>query len=92
MICPTSLCSSHVAAMLAERLQKDLCPPGSVQNQALTSIVALPHTEGCGRSAGVSEDMFIRTILGYAAHPMVACAVLLEHGCVFSCSLDPSNA
>jgi altronate dehydratase len=67
--------------MLAERLQKDLCPVGSVQNDNLTSIVALPHTEGCGRSAGVSEDMFIRTILGYAAHPMVACAVLLEHGC-----------
>jgi len=81
MICPTSLCSSHVAVMLAERLTKDLCPPGSQAAQSLSSIVALPHTEGCGRSSGVSEDMYIRTILGYASHPMVACAVMLEHGC-----------
>ena len=81
MICPTSLCSSQVSVMLAERLKNDLWPAGSEAERSLSSIVALPHTEGCGRSSGVSEDMYIRTILGYASHPMVACAVMLEHGC-----------
>lgn len=44
-------------------------------------IIALPHTEGCGHSSGSSEEMFVRTMLGYATHPRVAYAVLLEHGC-----------
>lgn len=44
-------------------------------------FVALPHTEGCGNSAGDSEEMFLRTMAGYLTHPFVCSALLLEHGC-----------
>ena len=47
----------------------------------MDGLLANGCTTPAGRSSGVSEDMFIRTILGYACHPMVACAVMLEHGC-----------
>jgi len=43
--------------------------------------VALPHTEGCGHSSGDHEGLVVRTMLGYAAHPMAAKVVMLEHGC-----------
>ncbi len=54
------------------------CSPGS---QLFTRIIALPHTEGCGHSSGPSEQLMVRTMLGYATHPSIAYAVLLEHGC-----------
>jgi len=38
------------------------------------------HTEGCGSSSN-SLDIFDRTLLGYLQHPLVAHALLLEHGC-----------
>ncbi len=44
-------------------------------------IVSLPHTEGCGHSSGSSEQLFVRTMLGYSIHPNVTYALLLEHGC-----------
>lgn len=80
MVLPTSLCSSHVSQMLADKITAAM----SVEEKngsGLSRVVALPHTEGCGRSSGVSEEMAVRTILGYALHPMVACACLVEHGC-----------
>lgn len=77
LVVPTSLCSSQVSQKLADRLEGAL----SLSTTGLSRITALPHTEGCGNSAGDSEDMFIRTILGYAVHPLVSCAVLVEHGC-----------
>src|SRR5690606_37258348 len=43
--------------------------------------VALPHTEGCGNSAGPGELLFMRTLANYLAHPSVGKALLLEHGC-----------
>ena len=67
--------------MLAARLQKDLDLDSAAYGGTLSKFIALPHTEGCGRSGGESESMYVRTMLGYATHPMVPCAVLVEHGC-----------
>jgi altronate dehydratase len=44
-------------------------------------FVALPHTEGCGNSRGESEALYLRTMTSYLRHPLVARALLLEHGC-----------
>lgn len=74
LVLPTSLCSGQVALAIAERLNQ---MAGSVFDRA----VALPHTEGCGNSGGESEQLFMRTMAGYLAHPFVAKALLLEHGC-----------
>lgn len=47
----------------------------------VSRVVALPHTEGCGASAGPSEETFARLMVGYLTHPNVRLALLLEHGC-----------
>src|SRR5207302_9861269 len=47
----------------------------------LSRFEALPHTEGCGVSAGSSELLYARTVLGYVTHPLVGATMLLEHGC-----------
>lgn len=68
LIVPTSLCSGQVAAMIAKSRELQPC-------------VALPHTEGCGNSGGESERLMLRTLAGYAVHPMAAQTLMLEHGC-----------
>lgn len=75
LIIPTSLCSSEVAALFARRLAQ------SESLHGLRRIAALSHTEGCGVSGGHSQDLFVRTLLGYATHPLVSAALFLEHGC-----------
>jgi altronate dehydratase len=77
LVVPTSLCSSQVSLKLTNRLNDAKV----AESGNLSKVATLPHTEGCGASSGASEDMFVRTILGYAAHPMVSCAMLVEHGC-----------
>jgi altronate dehydratase len=47
----------------------------------VTRFVALPHTEGCGVSAGSAETIYSRTMLGHLASPSVRFGLLLEHGC-----------
>lgn len=71
LILPTSLCSAQVAAAAAAHLQAQL-------GGADLRVVALPHTEGCGVS-----DVRIgsRLLLGHLTSPLVAHALLLEHGC-----------
>ena len=77
LILPTSLCASQVAAMTARRLnQTDLA-----HGEHLSRFVALPHTEGCGANSGPYEEMVIRTMIGYLAHPLVQRCLLMEHGC-----------
>ncbi len=44
-------------------------------------FVALAHSEGCGFGGGSTYDTLQRTFRGYATHPNVAAALLLEHGC-----------
>ena len=77
LILPTSLCSGQIARMAAERLNEK----GVGRGAGISRFVTLVHTEGCGVSGGVSEEMYIRTMTGYLTHPMTAAALLLEHGC-----------
>jgi altronate dehydratase len=74
LVLPTSLCSGQIASLIAAKLN-------NLQEKPFSRAVALPHTEGCGNSAGESEKLFLRTMAGYLAHPLVAKAALLEHGC-----------
>lgn len=73
LILPTSLCAGQIARMIADRLNSE--SGGSLR------AVTLPHTEGCGNSGGEPEELFMRTMAGYLAHPLVTRAMLLEHGC-----------
>jgi altronate dehydratase len=75
LVLPTSLCSGQIAMGIAERLNRSRVALG------IDQAVALPHTEGCGNSIGESEQMFMRTMAGYVAHPFVTRALFLEHGC-----------
>ena len=77
LILPTSLCSGQIARMAADRLSEK----GVGRDAGITRFITLVHTEGCGVSGGVSEEMYIRTMAGYLTHPMTAAALLLEHGC-----------
>ena len=77
LILPASLCSGQVARLAAERLnEKEL---GFEKN--LSRFVSLVHTEGCATSGTGLDELLVRTLLGYATHPMVRCCLLLEHGC-----------
>ncbi len=77
LIVPTSLCSSEVAKMAAARLNE----AGLGRNRGLDGFVALTSTEGCGNSSGASEELYVRTLLGYAMHPAAEHCLFLEHGC-----------
>lgn len=77
LVLPTSLCAGQVARMAANRLNRQAV--GS--DHGISRFVSLVHTEGCGVSGGTSEDLYIRTMLGYLTHPMVGACLLLEHGC-----------
>jgi altronate dehydratase len=77
LVLPTSLCAGQVARMAANRLNRQ----GVGRSQGISRFVSLVHTEGCGASGGTSEELYIRTMLGYMAHPLVGACLLLEHGC-----------
>jgi altronate dehydratase len=79
LIVPTSICSGMVARQIAERLNAERPGPGGAQ--AVSRYVALVHTEGCGAAGGYSEELYLRTLLGHLAHPLVRKGLLLEHGC-----------
>ncbi len=77
LILPTSLCSGQIARMGAERLTQ----MGLGREQGISRYVALVHTEGCGVAGESAEHFYNRAMLGYLTHPLVACGLLLEHGC-----------
>jgi altronate dehydratase len=76
LVMPTSLCSGQIARRIANRLNAS-----DATQEKITRFVALPHTEGCGVSAGSAERIYSRTVLGHLANPAVRFALLLEHGC-----------
>ncbi|WP_207957017.1 UxaA family hydrolase [Rubrobacter tropicus] len=78
LVMPTSLCSGQIARRIANRLNGR---GAGFAGDKVTRFVALPHTEGCGVSAGSAEAIYSRTVLGYLANPTVRLALLLEHGC-----------
>ena len=76
LVMPTSLCSGQISRRIANRLNERDATQGKV-----TRFVALPHTEGCGVSAGSAETIYSRTLIGHLASPSVRFGLLLEHGC-----------
>ncbi len=71
------MCSSQIARLAAARLNDS-----SVGlRHGIDRFVALAHSEGCGFGGGSTYDTLQRTFRGYATHPNVAAALLLEHGC-----------
>ncbi|MDQ4128259.1 MAG: UxaA family hydrolase [Actinomycetota bacterium] len=76
LVMPTSLCSGQIARRIANRLNEQ-----EATQEKVTRFVALPHTEGCGVSAGSAEAIYSRTVLGHLANPAVRFGLLLEHGC-----------
>ena len=77
LILPTSLCSGQIALKIVGELNATI-PAGA---RGVSRFVALPHTEGCGASAGENEEHQLRTMAGHLLHPFVRTALLLEHGC-----------
>lgn len=77
LVLPTSMCSAQIARLAAERLNAG----GLARAHGLDRFVALPHSEGCGFGGETMYHTLYRTYLGYATHPNVAAALLLEHGC-----------
>ncbi|BET65415.1 hypothetical protein ASA1KI_03330 [Opitutales bacterium ASA1] len=77
LVLPTSLCSAQIARLAVERLGRGPL----AQGRGVDRFVALPHSEGCG-FAGESLERALHVLYrGYATHPNVVAALLLEHGC-----------
>ena len=77
LVLPTSMCSAQIARLAAERLNAG----GLAASLGLDRFVTLTHTEGCGFGGESMYQLLQRTYRGYATHPNVAAALLLEHGC-----------
>ena len=77
LVLPTSLCSGQIARMIAARLNAE----GLGCEKGISRFVALVHTEGCGVTGTEAEEIYARSMMSYLTHPLVRCAVLLEHGC-----------
>jgi len=75
LVLPTSMCSAQIARLAAERMN------GSCAGLGFDRFVALAHSDGCGFSGDSMYQFLHRAYLGYATHPNVAAALLLEHGC-----------
>ena len=77
LVLPTSLCATQIARLAAERLTAS----GLGREQGISRFVALVHTEGCGFGGEGTRERLQNAYRGYATHPNVAAALLLEHGC-----------
>ena len=74
LILPTSMCAAQIARMAANRLNEAPHP-------GIDRFVALAHSEGCGFGGESMYRLLLRSYRGYATHPNVVSALLLEHGC-----------
>ncbi len=77
LVLPTSMCSAQIARMAAARMNAT----GLGRAAGIDRFVALAHSEGCGFGGETMYHTLYRTYRGYATHPNVAAALLLEHGC-----------
>lgn len=77
LVLPTSMCAAQIARLAAERMNDKQLG----RAQGISRFVALAHTEGCGFGGETMYQLLQRTYRGYATHPNVAAALLLEHGC-----------
>ena len=80
LILPTSLCSGQIAGMAAQRLNRSAAE-GLNASAGRSRFAALPHTEGCGVAFASTREIYARTMIGYATHPLVDACLFLEHGC-----------
>ncbi len=76
VVVPTSLCSGQIARLIVDRLNSM-----ALHRPAVSQYVTFVHTEGCGASSGDGEELYLRTLIGHAVHPMVRRCLFLEHGC-----------
>ncbi len=77
LVLPTSMCSAQIARLAAERMNAR----GLAASLGFDRFLALTHSEGCGFGGESMYHLLHRTYRGYATHPNVAAALLLEHGC-----------
>ncbi len=70
-----SNCAAYTAELIANSFA-DMKLPSNIDG-----VVAFPHGEGCGMSAGADAAQLRRTLSGVLAHPNVAAAVILGLGC-----------
>ncbi|MEO6001784.1 MAG: UxaA family hydrolase [Opitutus sp.] len=77
LVLPTSMCSAQIARLATERMNAK----GLAHSAGFDRFVSLTHTEGCGFGGDSMYQLLQRTYRGYATHPNVVAALLLEHGC-----------
>ena len=77
LILPTSMCSTQIARLAAERFNAR----GLGREQGISRFVTFTHSEGCGFGGETMYRLLQRTYHGYVVHPNVAAALFLEHGC-----------
>ena len=71
------MCAAQIARMASNRLNQLQFG----RTQGIDRYVSLAHSEGCGFGGESMYKLLHRTYRGYATHPNVAAALLLEHGC-----------
>ncbi len=74
-IVAASNCAAHTSEWIARSYENEKLPEG------VDGVVAFPHGEGCGMSAGVDLDQLRRTLGGVLVHPNVSAALILGLGC-----------
>ena len=77
LVLPTSMCAAQIARLAMERLNAK----SDAKSRRIDRFVTLTHTEGCGFGGETMYQLLQRTYRGYATHPNVVAALLLEHGC-----------
>jgi altronate dehydratase len=77
LILPTSMCSTQIARIAAERLNARQLG----RTHGISRFVAFTHSEGCGFGGESMYRLLQRTYHGYVVHPNVVAVLLLEHGC-----------
>lgn len=77
LVLPTSLCSGQIAKLITARLNRQRLG----FDKGLSRFASLVHTEGCGVTGAGAQAVYASAMVNYLVHPLVRCALLLEHGC-----------
>ena len=70
-----SNCASYTSELIAQSFLGEKLPPN------IDGVMAFPHGEGCGMTAGADATQLRRTLSGVLAHPNVSAAVIMGLGC-----------
>lgn len=79
LVVPTSMCSSHEAARIADEAERRLWSRERFPN--VDGVRAIPHDKGCGCPDGGVVTRTLQVLDAYAGHPNVGAALVLELGC-----------